>query len=93
MITREQLETALDDETKASFVTKGIDHDFKAISLLRERIPYDEVHDIISGAEHDVLYLCDVDESLPHLTEDDLIVLADCNVWIDEDTDSLALFV
>lgn len=34
MVTREQIETALDDESKASFVTKNIDHDVKAITLL-----------------------------------------------------------
>jgi hypothetical protein len=93
MVTREQLEAALDDESKASFVTKNIDHDVKAINLLRERIPYEDCKSIIGGAEHDVLYLCDVEEALPHLTEEDLVVLADCNCWIDDDVDSLALFV
>lgn len=29
MITREQIETALDSETKESFVTKDIDHEYK----------------------------------------------------------------
>jgi hypothetical protein len=93
MITREQLEVALDDETKASFVTKDIDHDVRAITLLRERIPYEKCKGIIGGAEHDVLYLCDVEKALPYLMEEDLVVLADCNCWIDDDTDSLALFV
>ena len=93
MITREQLEIALDDETKESFLTKGIDHDVVVINLLRERIPYEACRSIIGGAEHDKLYLCDVDKSLPYLTEDDLIVLADCNAFIDDDSDSLALFV
>lgn len=93
MITREQLEIALDDETKKSFITKNIDHDVKVITLLRERIPYDVCRGIIGGAGHDVLYLCDVEKALPYLTEDDLIVLADCNCWIDDEVDSLALFV
>jgi len=93
MVTREQIETALDDESKASFVTKNIDHDVKAITLLRERIPYEECKSIIGGAEHDVLYLCDVDKAIPHLTEEDLVVLADCNCWIDEDNECIALFV
>lgn len=30
---------------------------------------------------------------LPYLMETDLIVLADCNCWIDNDVDSIALFV
>lgn len=93
MITREQLELALDDETKASFITKSVDHDVIAIALLRERIPYEVCKSIIGGAEHDVLYLCQVDKAIPYLTEEDLVVLADCNCWIDQDVDSLALFV
>jgi len=93
MITREQIEEALNDDSKNSFVTKDIDHDVTAINLLRTRIPYEKVKSIIGGADHDVLYLCDVDEVLEYLTEEDLVILADCNVWIDDDVDSLALFV
>ena len=93
MVTREQIETVLDDESKASFVTKNIDHNVKVITLLRERIPYEECKSIIGGAEHDVLYLCDVDKALPYLSEEDLDVLADCNCWIDEECDCIALFV
>lgn len=92
MITREQLEEAFGDGRKA-FVTKDIDHDLRAITLLRERIPYEVCKSIIGGAEHDVIYLCDVDDSLPYLNDEDLSILADCNVWIDDDCDSLALFV
>lgn len=93
MITREQIEEVLDDEEKESFVTKNVDHDVIAINLLRERIPYDVCNNIISGAGHDVVYLCDVDIVLPYLTENDLKTLADCNTWIDEDSDKIALFV
>ena len=93
MITREQIEAALNDDTKKSFVTKGIDHDFTAIKLLRERIPYEVCQEIIGGAGHDVLYLCDIDKALPYLTEEDLVVLADCNCWLDDDNDCIALFV
>ena len=93
MITKEQIETALDDESKVSFVTKNIDRDVKAITLLRERIPYEECKSIIGGAEHDVLYLCYVNEAIPHLTKEDLVVLADCNCWIDKNSERIALFV
>lgn len=93
MITREQLEAALDDETKASFVTKDIDHDVVAINLLRERIPYSVCYNIIQGAGYETLYLCDVEKALPYLTEYDLVILADCNCLIDEDNDCIALFV
>lgn len=92
MITREQLEEAFDDD-RNPFQTKDVDYDVVAISLLRERIPYDVCKSIISGSEHDVLYLCDVDNVIPYLDEGDLEVLADCNVWFDEDNDCLALFV
>ena len=93
MITIEQLEKVLKDDDRSPFKNKGVDHDVVAISLLRERIPYDKCKSIIQGASHDVLYLCDVDEVLEYLSEDDLEVLADCNVFYDEDNDSLALFV
>lgn len=92
MITREQLEKALDDETKISFVTKDVDHGFIAIKLLRERIPYKECYNIIQGASHDVIYLCDVDVILPYLTKEDLVVLADCNCCLDEDNDTIYLY-
>ena len=85
MVTREQLETA--------FVTKGIDHIVKAIALLRVRIPYDECKSIIGGVGYDVLYLCEVDKAIPHLTEEDLVALADYNCWIDKDNDCITLFV
>ena len=58
MITREQLEKALDDETKKSFVTKNIDHKVRAITLLRERIPYEECKNILGGAVLIDLNLC-----------------------------------
>jgi len=94
MITRKQLETALDDESKDPYkIDIDADHDVKVINLLRDKIPYEEVKSIIRGAKDDVIYLCDIDVVLPYLTEDDLIILADCNVWIDTDVDSLALFV
>lgn len=90
MVTREQIEAALDDETKNPFVTKNVDHGVRAISLLRERIPYEVCKRIIAGSEHDILYLCNVDKALPYLTEEDLAVLADCNCLIDDD--NIALF-
>jgi len=93
MITQEQLEEALDGDNKTPFQTKDIDHDLRAINLLRERIPYEVCRSIIGGAEHDVLYLCDVEKAIPYLREEDLEILADCNVWLDNESDSLALFV
>jgi len=93
MVTLEQINEALGDDSKNPFQTKNIDYNVTAISLLRERIPYEECKSIIGGAEHDVLYLCDVEKALPYLTEKDLEILADCNVFYDEDSGSIALFV
>jgi len=85
MVTIEQLEKALNDDDKESYVTKNIDHMVRAIELLRERIPYKDCPSIIVSAEHDTMYLCDSMYVLPHLSEDDLIVLADCNVCLSDD--------
>lgn len=82
MVTREQLEYAL--ETRKAF-TIAKDHHVVVITLLRDRIPYEECRRIISGAEHDVLYLCDVDTALPYLTIEDVEILAECNLGIEED--------
>lgn len=92
MVTREQIELAF-GEDKEVFQIKDIDHDVRAITLLRERIPYEVCKSIINAAEHDKIYLCTLEEAMPYLSEDDLSVLADCNVWIDDDLDCLALFV
>jgi len=94
MVTREQIEAALlSDDGKAPFQTKNIDYKVKAIILLRVRIPYEVCKSIIGGAGHDVLYLCDVNKAITHLTEEDLVALADCNCWIDKDVERIALFV
>lgn len=93
MVTREQLETALDDETKDPFKTPRVDYDVLAINLLRERVPYDKCSSIIKGAGHDTIYLTSVDMIVDYLSEADLDVLADCNLFIDDDNDCLAMFV
>lgn len=91
MVTREELEEGLND--KKPFQTKNIDHDFRAISLLRERIPYDECKSIIDAAEHDIIYLCDIETVIKYITPEDILVLADCNVLFQEEYECLALFV
>jgi len=92
MITIEQLEDAL-GENKNPFQTQNVDHDLIAISLLREKIPYNMCKSIISGAGHDVLYLCDVEIVLNYLDENDLNILSDCNVCLDDELGILFLFV
>ena len=92
MITREKLEEILDDDSKRSFKEKEVDHKMKALTLLRDRIPYEVCKGIIVGAEHDQIYLCDIDEVLPYINEEDANVLADCNLFIDSDCDCLSMF-
>ena len=91
MITRQQLTTALGDG-KTPFQTKGIDHHVTAINLLRSKIPYSDLDAIIWGADHEIIYLCDIHYALIYLDEEDLIILADCNVHITDDED-LAMFI
>jgi hypothetical protein len=93
MITREQVELALGDDNKSPYKIKNVDHSITAIWLLREKIPYEVCKSIIAGAEHDSIYLCDVEKALPYLSEADLEVLADCNLCVDEDNDCLFMFV
>jgi hypothetical protein len=90
MITREKIEEVLSD--KSPFKTTG-DYDVIAINLLRLRIPYDSCKSIISGAEHDVIYLCDVETALPYLDETDALILANCNVGIEKEFECFYLFV
>ena len=92
MITREKLEEILDDDSKNHFQEKEVDHKIKALALLRDKIPYEVCKRIIRGVEHDQIYLCDIDEVLPYINEDDAKVLADCNLFIDSDCDCLSMF-
>jgi len=91
MITREQLEEGLEKENQYGKLKE--DSTIVALLLLRERIPYDVCSRIIGGAEHDVIYLCDVEYALRYLNEEDIIKLADCNIYIDSDVDSLSSFI
>ena len=93
MITREKLQEIFNNDEIVRFREKDIDHDVKAITLLREKIPYDICKRIISGAEHDIVYLCDIDDVLEHLKEEDVVTLYECNIFIDEENDCLAMFV
>jgi len=92
MVTREQIEVALGSENKP-YQTKDVDYEVMAINLLRERIPYEECKNIIIAAGHDTLYLCEAYIAAPYLTEEDLVILADCNCFIIKETDRLALHV
>lgn len=61
-----------------------VDGPAMVIALLRKRIPFKEVYNIIYGVDHEIIYLCTVDEAAPYLTEEDLRVLAYCGCELDE---------
>lgn len=94
MITRQQLEDAIgEDSDKSPFKNKNIDHDLTLINLLRERVPFSVENEIIAGAEHDEIFLIEIDVALKYLNEEDLLVLIECNTLIDTEGDCLALYV
>jgi hypothetical protein len=92
MIDRETLEAILDDDSKSPYKEKNVDHNMRALMLLRLKIPYEVCHNIIGASEHDKIYLCEVDSVLEYLDELDAEILADCNLFIDSDHDCLAMF-
>lgn len=50
--------------------------------------------DIVAAAEHDVIYLSyDFSDLKDCITEDDVIYLLRCGVCLDNDTDSLCMYV
>lgn len=94
MVTREYIDEKFgENKDTTPFKTKGVDHDFRAIRLLRERIPYDECKRIISYAAHDIIGLADVDTAIKYISEEDVDVLLDCNVWVDDECARFALFI
>ena len=64
--------------------------DLHAMLLLDEICP--GPRDMVSAAEHDVIYLDVSPEALESATEEQIIELVRCGVHIDEETDSLAMF-
>ena len=92
MITREKLEEILGNYSKNPFQEKEVDHNMKALTLLRDKIPYEVCKEIIGASDRDQIYLCDIDDVLPYINEDDAKVLADCNLFIDSDYDYLSMF-
>jgi hypothetical protein len=87
MITEERLEEILDE----SHDSKHADRQMAALILLRDRIPYDVCDSIICGADHDKVFLCSVEQVLPHISEEDAYILSASSVFIEDD--SLSMFV
>lgn len=62
--------------------------------LLIEKLAPGKSRDIVTAAEHDVIYLdVDVDALNKAASDDDILTLCRCGVMYDEETDSLAMFV
>lgn len=91
MITIEKLNEVLEGTT--TFQKKGIDYGLTALTLLRDKIPYDVCNKIIASSAHDQIFMCRTEDVLPYIDEIDAEILGWCNVFIDTDWDVLSMFV
>jgi hypothetical protein len=80
------------DSDNASAIEKEQDNKVVAINILRSKIPYEKCPRIIQAAEHDMVYLCDIDEAAPYLDLKDALELNDLGVFHDEETGSMAIW-
>ena len=65
--------------------------DLTAFTLLNRLVP--GAHRMISGAEHDQIWLdVDLDELAKVASEDDIITLIRCGVWLDDEDECLCMF-
>jgi len=95
MITREKLEEILNEkEDLDNFLINEMTFDYriKVLNLLREKIPYEVCKSIIGTSEHDQIYLCNIDDVLPYINEEDANVLEKCHLIIDDNCDCLVMF-
>jgi len=86
MITLERLEEIFDESSSRP---KDVDRHMKALTLLRDRIPYDVCESIIIGADHDKVFLCAVEYALPYMSEDDARALSNGSCFIEDDCFSM----
>ena len=93
MITKKKLVEIVNLEPKGVQLMKNADYAMVALTLLRERIPYEVCKSIIGGITGDEISLCNVDNVIPYISEEDAIVLRDCNVFFDECFDRLVMYV
>jgi hypothetical protein len=85
MITLERLEEILDESPES----KHTDRHMAALILLRDRIPYDVCKSIIIGADHDKVFLCEVEYALPYISEADAYILSASRCFIEDDCFSM----
>ena len=88
MITIQELNEAIDNEDVNKLVGE-VDHDVQLISLLRNRIPYEECNSVICAAEHDQIWLVDANLACEYLLKEDLPIIQNSNCFIDNDSISL----
>ena len=68
--------------------------DLKAFNLIAQLLPDAEGGDIVSCAEHDVIWLNVEPEDLNEvITDEQIQTLIQCGVMYDDDVDSLSMFV
>lgn len=80
----------VDEIIAGKHVTLGR-RDLRAFNLLDKLVP--GTGDIVNGAEHDKIWLSPTLEDLAKvITEEDVITLIQCGVFIDEEFDSLSMF-
>lgn len=76
-----------------TYTEMNLDHTMAVLSLLRDKIPYNVCKSILGAAEHDIIYLSGIAETLPYITEYELKYLIDCNVGYDKEFERFYLFV
>ena len=69
---------------KSPYVTPTYRRDLRAFTLLDKLVP--GMMDIVSAAEHDIIYLdTSVEELAKVASEEDIAILAQCGVMCDDD--------
>lgn len=71
-MTVEEIVQMFKDAEELTIFPPKCDRKFKAIKLLRERIPYEKCNEIVCYAEHDIIYLCGIEDAAPHLNQKDI---------------------
>ena len=86
-ITREELETIF-EETESDW---NGDNAFQGLTIISK---YIKDKDVLSAAEHDIIYSADLDDLIEAgITQDDAIALSKLNWMIEDEFDCLACFV
>jgi len=80
-MTKKQIIEALDVNTHKTYIDKSRDHEITALHLLRIKIPYSVLPRIIEKVEKDLIVTnVPLDVGVEFLTEEDIAILADCNL-------------